>query len=269
MKQSVFSFLSNIKIHEVFTHIYKNSSESSEIASRYILEGLRAGQKCIFISDTGLPRGIISRLQNNSLGIDKKNIENNVRDIKIMNIGNNTNYQYCAFLEQSQKKIIAESTNKNSSPSRVIVSKDPAFVQNYDSFDIKTTLQINNECKKLPIILMYQFHLNRISSKDLMSILKLNRHVIENDYAYKSVFYQPDRNIPQGDIDKKNINKVLTIQEKKVLNGIINGLSNKKIAVNLSLSTRTVESHRANIMKKLKVNNLVDLVKFAIKKGLI
>jgi|GEM_PF-1095998 len=270
MKKSAFSFLGTVKLHEVFTHIYKNSSESWEIAARFILEGLKAEQKCIYISDTGIPEGIITRLHNNSLGIGNDEIRNNVRDIKIMNLNNHANcHRNSAFLEGARKKLISESGKKGGHPVRFIISKDPAFVYHPESFEMNTSLLIIRDCEKLPAILMYQFHINRISSEDLLNIMKVNRHIVENDRVFKSVFYEPPGNLAPEAEEKHDLSTLLTIQEKKVLNGIINGLSNKKIAINLSLSTRTVESHRANIMKKLKVNNLVDLVKFAIKKGLI
>lgn len=49
---------------------------------------------------------------------------------------------------------------------------------------------------------------------------------------------------------------------------IINGLSNSGIAKELTISVKTVETHRANIMKKLEIHNLVDLVKFSMRNGI-
>ena len=49
---------------------------------------------------------------------------------------------------------------------------------------------------------------------------------------------------------------------------IINGLSNSGIAKELTISVNTVETHRANIMKKLEIHNLVDLVKFSMRNGI-
>ena len=60
----------------------------------------------------------------------------------------------------------------------------------------------------------------------------------------------------------------LTEREIEVLKQIVNGLSNAEIAEVLFISKRTVDTHRSNIMKKLDVHSVVDLVKFAIKTGL-
>lgn len=53
--------------------------------------------------------------------------------------------------------------------------------------------------------------------------------------------------------------KDLSEIEVSVLKLLMSGLSNKEIAVRLSRSRRTIEQHRASIMKKLSAQNLVDL----------
>lgn len=68
--------------------------------------------------------------------------------------------------------------------------------------------------------------------------------------------------------DKQSI-EILTNREREVLKLIAEGLANKRIAKLLSISVRTVERHRANIMKKLNISNVVKLVKYAIKIGLV
>lgn len=52
---------------------------------------------------------------------------------------------------------------------------------------------------------------------------------------------------------------VLTKREQEIASYIVNGLTSKKIAMNLGLSPRTVETHRGRIMKKLDAKNLDDL----------
>jgi DNA-binding NarL/FixJ family response regulator len=61
----------------------------------------------------------------------------------------------------------------------------------------------------------------------------------------------------------------LTDREKQVLKLIAEGRSNKEIAELLSLSVKTVIAHRANLMEKLDIHNRTELVKYAIRKGLI
>ncbi len=61
----------------------------------------------------------------------------------------------------------------------------------------------------------------------------------------------------------------LTIRETQVLRSIVNGESNKKISENLSISTKTVATHRNNILKKIKINNTASLVKLAVQSGFV
>jgi len=61
----------------------------------------------------------------------------------------------------------------------------------------------------------------------------------------------------------------LTPREREVLKLIAEGKSNKQVADLLFISIRTVENHRANIMNKLKLKKTVDLIRYAIQKGLV
>ena len=61
----------------------------------------------------------------------------------------------------------------------------------------------------------------------------------------------------------------LSEREKEIVRWFADGLSYKEIASKLFISVRTVESHKNNIMEKLELKTKVDLVKYAIKHGII
>lgn len=61
----------------------------------------------------------------------------------------------------------------------------------------------------------------------------------------------------------------LTPREREVLTVIAEGLSNAEIAEKLVISVKTVDRHRENIMRKLNLHSRVDLVKYALRIGLI
>jgi two-component system, NarL family, response regulator NreC len=63
--------------------------------------------------------------------------------------------------------------------------------------------------------------------------------------------------------------EALTEREREVLALIAQGRSNQEIADQLVISIKTVNRHRENIMAKLNLHNRVDLVRYAIEKGLI
>lgn len=61
----------------------------------------------------------------------------------------------------------------------------------------------------------------------------------------------------------------LTPREQEVMRLLAEGLSSKVVAENLFISTKTVENHRANIMKKLGLHSTIELIRYAAKLGLI
>ena len=62
---------------------------------------------------------------------------------------------------------------------------------------------------------------------------------------------------------------LLTSREREILTMVAEGKTNKEIANTLSLSVYTVESHRGSVMEKLNLHNTGDIVRFAIRNGLI
>ncbi len=63
--------------------------------------------------------------------------------------------------------------------------------------------------------------------------------------------------------------ELLTDREREVLRLVATGLSTKEIASQLDISTRTVETHRANLMRKLGLKSVALLTQFAIREGLV
>jgi DNA-binding NarL/FixJ family response regulator len=61
----------------------------------------------------------------------------------------------------------------------------------------------------------------------------------------------------------------LTSREREVLTFIAEGLCNKEIACRLNIGTRTVETHRERLIRKLDIHSTAGLTKFAVAKGLI
>lgn len=67
----------------------------------------------------------------------------------------------------------------------------------------------------------------------------------------------------------KNSGPMLTKKEEQVLKLIAQEFSNQEIADELNCGVRTVDTHKRNLIKKLEVKNVVGLVKYALKMGVI
>lgn len=63
--------------------------------------------------------------------------------------------------------------------------------------------------------------------------------------------------------------ETLTTREREVLQLAAQGSSNLEIATRLGISPRTAETHRANLMRKLGLQTQTDLVRYALRRGII
>lgn len=84
-----------------------------------------------------------------------------------------------------------------------------------------------------------------------------------------SVIYQSYINKIQHPDKPALITETLSQREKEIIELLSDGLSFKEIGERLYISPRTVENHKSNILDKLQLNNTIELVKFAIKHGII
>lgn len=65
------------------------------------------------------------------------------------------------------------------------------------------------------------------------------------------------------------MSKLLSVREIQVVRLVASGRTNREIADELAISTRTVEAHRSRVMLKLGLTNLSELVRYALRTGLI
>ncbi|MGH7231830.1 MAG: response regulator transcription factor [Nitrospiraceae bacterium] len=75
----------------------------------------------------------------------------------------------------------------------------------------------------------------------------------------REILHAPKRKRPEA----------LTNREQEILQLIWSGLKNREIAQRLKISVKTVEAHRATMMKKVRVSNTAQLLKAAIQDGMI
>jgi two-component system response regulator NreC len=71
------------------------------------------------------------------------------------------------------------------------------------------------------------------------------------------------------DKDIEDSYELLTIREREILQLVAEGKSNKEIANLLHLSLYTVETHRSNILEKLNLHSVPELILYAVRKGVI
>lgn len=94
---------------------------------------------------------------------------------------------------------------------------------------------------------------------------------IADDYTYlspKAATVVVKEYLGARNADESTLFDILSPREQEILQLVVEGKSSRDIAGQLSLSAKTVENHRASIMRKLDVHDLPSLVKYAIRTGL-
>lgn len=103
-----------------------------------------------------------------------------------------------------------------------------------------------------------------IGAKELIDAL---RRIYKGERVLsKSIINTLQKKYYADKIDE-DTNIIITKREQEILNLVVSGKTSQEIADLLSLSVRTVESHRYNIMKKLGVKNTAALVRYAVFKS--
>ncbi|TAM80651.1 MAG: response regulator transcription factor [Acidobacteria bacterium] len=110
--------------------------------------------------------------------------------------------------------------------------------------------------------------LKRMLGSDLASAIRSAAQgglVLDPNVAMEAVQGAPG----QAGADTEDPYETLTDREKQVLRLVALGSSNKEVADSLRISVKTAMTHREHVMEKLNLRNRTDLIKFAIKKGVI
>ena len=105
-------------------------------------------------------------------------------------------------------------------------------------------------------------------SSSVKEFLKAIHSVMRNHtYISPKIMDSMVEYIQEEPVPKKISSNTLTPREQEVLELIASGKTTKEISAILYISEKTVESHRYQIMQKLGVHNLAELIKIAIQKG--
>lgn len=121
--------------------------------------------------------------------------------------------------------------------------------------------------------------------KRIGSLLQLGVSGFLNKKEEFSVFEQAIEAVSKGNIfvkasaqtsndsadtlDQKELLETLSDRERQIVVLVASGMTNKEIAQELGLSIKTVESHRSNVSKKLKIFDIAGVTLFAVRTGLV
>lgn len=155
------------------------------------------------------------------------------------------------------------------------------MIPNKDGIDITKEIKTANDHVKILILTIDQTPHNayRMMKAGASGWLSKATSLAELQKAIKSLaqgkVYLPDplqKDFAERYVHKGKDNQPeerLSDREFQVLRLLAMGRTNKEIAVKLYVGVKTIDTHRANLMKKLSLRNNADLTRFAIRNGLI
>ncbi|MEI6093738.1 MAG: response regulator transcription factor, partial [bacterium] len=141
---------------------------------------------------------------------------------------------------------------------------------------IEATKEILKNSPRTKVV-MLSMHSDRRFVTESLSIGALG-YVLKDSASDELLF--AIRKVYEGDIflsakitevvvkDYLSTRSVLSTREREVLKYIAEGMATKEIASQLSLSSKTVEAHRHQIMEKLQLHSIAELTKYAIREGI-
>jgi DNA-binding NarL/FixJ family response regulator len=102
-----------------------------------------------------------------------------------------------------------------------------------------------------------------VELKEAIETVTRGQTYISPELAKKSLLEYGKDSSDRAKLDK------LSPRQREILKLVAEGLSTKEIAGHLSISAKTVETHRAQLMERLNIHDVAGLVRFAIKMGLV
>lgn len=103
--------------------------------------------------------------------------------------------------------------------------------------------------------------------KGLEVVLKGERFLESSAYSYSGIAQMESSQVNSEDIHTPF--GCLTPREQEIMRLMAEGISRKEISESLCISPKTVENHAGRIMKKLSIKNIFELVRYAVKIGII
>jgi DNA-binding CsgD family transcriptional regulator len=113
------------------------------------------------------------------------------------------------------------------------------------------------------VIILCSYLISRCGAAEVLDVARTHGFAIARRYGKWEVL---DWRTPSAAPDRY---ETLTTREREVLLLAAEGFSNPEIAHRLSISVRTAESHRANLMRKLGLRNQTELVRYPLGRGLV
>lgn len=194
-----------------------------------------------------------------------------------------------SLLEQNTDfKVVGEADNGREAVERAIRLKPDVVVMDYSMPELnglEATRQISSRNPGIKILILTRhtnkeyidnilkagasgFLVKRSAAEELVrAIFAVHQGNIFLDPLISNIII--DGYLQSAEVDHEDTGEQLTPRQREVLQLIAEGFPNREIANLLHISVKTVENHRANILRSLELQSTADLVQYAIRQGII
>ncbi len=184
----------------------------------------------------------------------------------------------CVVVAQSKTSTELLASLRDLMPDVIIID-----IMSTDNSGMKPLRKIRRALPKVPVLLIVSSHyadcfeeyirlgvkgfiFNTSNGEELVAAIKKLKN--GKEYFPNKVWKVFKDSIQLGKQQKNTVQK-LTDREVTVIKAFSNGLTYKEIGAQLNISPRTVETHKRNILAKLKMHSTADMVKYAYRNNLL
>ncbi len=132
-------------------------------------------------------------------------------------------------------------------------------------------VSMHQEKELIKKLISFQIDGYLLKTSSQQEVLEAAEKVLNGEKCFSDDVKQSLNNSVQASDESNELVQLsgLTEREIEILKCLAEGKTNKEVGETLFISHRTVDTHRTNLMKKLKVNNVAGLIRFAFKNGLV
>jgi two-component system, NarL family, response regulator NreC len=150
---------------------------------------------------------------------------------------------------------------------------------------LEVTRRVTRECPKTGVVVLSMYKdesyviealragakayvVKESTTEDLLRAIHetvAGKHYLGSSISERAIQSYADKAVS----DSKEPYDTLSVREKEVMRMVAEGMTSRAIGQSLFVSSRTIETHRANIMRKLGLNSRADLIRFAQRRGIL
>jgi len=121
--------------------------------------------------------------------------------------------------------------------------------------------ELNRVIADRPIVVLCTYPFSACKAGDMFEVIRAHQVALAKRQKEWAVIEAPLTDSNVDALDVANRVGSLSQREREVLTGVVDGLPGKQIALNLGISIRTVEVHRARILRRLSVRTMAEAVR--------